>query len=95
MGRAGTQRGDAEDHPVPRWSLRLFDLPPPQLRSDHSRQSSSRVEKVLTRLLVEAAQASSVVLFGHLLLDLLQEFLVGRGRLGPILHQVLEERRLG
>lgn len=37
----------------------------------------------------------SSVLFGHLLLDLLQEFLVGRGRLGAVLHQVLEERRLG
>lgn len=30
-------------------------------------------------------------LLGHLLLNVLQELIVGRGRLGPILHQVLEQ----
>lgn len=35
------------------------------------------------------------ILLGRLLLDMLQELLVGRGRLGAILHQVLEQSGLG
>lgn len=93
----GEQEGSEEmpeTAPVPRWSPRLLDLLPPHLRSDHSRPvtfqgGESPQSKLLRR------PAFCRVLFGHLLLDLLQELLVGRGRLGPILHQVLEERRLG
>lgn len=35
------------------------------------------------------------ILLGHLLLNVLQELLVGRSRLEAILHQVLEQSGLG
>lgn len=42
-----------------------------------------------------AASGGVGILLGHLLLNVLQELLVGRGRLGAILHQVLEQSGLG
>lgn len=50
-----------------------------------------KVENLVSGSSLEVLVAWDGSLLGHLLLNVLQEFIVGRGRLGPILHQVLEQ----